>query len=162
MTEGTKQDATDLLLPSLLAMDVYHRDVAGGLYLEVDKRTTAIDTATPVDARANDVIGFYAKAYSVGDKIYISYRGTDDGSLVPGNLFGLPAAQTLASAAHAPLKDLYYGYPVAIGLLTSLGGSYENSQAIEAIKFYQKIRNSAGGKEIVVVGQSLGGGLELR
>jgi len=29
MTDGTKADATELLLPSLLAMDVYHRDVLG-------------------------------------------------------------------------------------------------------------------------------------
>ena len=45
-------DATELLLPSLLAMDVYHRDVAGGRFNEVDQNMTVIDTATPFGKQA--------------------------------------------------------------------------------------------------------------
>src|SRR5262249_41378090 len=130
-------DATELLLPSLLAMDVYHRDIAGGLYQELAQKETAIDTVTPFAAGRDDAIGFYAKAYSDGAKIYIVYRGTDDGSLIPKNI-ALEGLGTLTSTDHGPLKDLYFGYPTAIGLLTSLGLSYEQSQAIAAIKFYKQ------------------------
>jgi hypothetical protein len=34
-------------------MDVYHRDVAGGLFKEVDKKTEVTDTTTP-SGKAND------------------------------------------------------------------------------------------------------------
>src|ERR1700704_5029493 len=151
-------DATEFLLPSLLAMDVYHRDVAGGLFREVDQKTKLIDTATPFSQARDDAVGFFAKAYSDGNKIYIVYRGTDDGSLQPTNIL-TKGVETLTSPNHGPLKDLFYGYPAAIGLITSLGGSYEDSQAIKAIKFYKQIAAGGGDKEIVIVGQSLGGGL---
>jgi hypothetical protein len=32
MTDATKADANELLIPALLSMDVYHRDVAGGMF----------------------------------------------------------------------------------------------------------------------------------
>jgi hypothetical protein len=74
-------DASELLLPSLLGMDVYHRDQPGGLFSLVDS-LPQIDGANPF---ANDVdklkIGFFAKAYEKDGKTYIVYRGTDDGSL---------------------------------------------------------------------------------
>src|SRR5262245_4535556 len=107
-------DPKDLLLPALLAMDVYHRGPIGGMTNTLTDKETTIGNARPIDFDDRPDIGFYAKAYTDGSTIYISYRGTDDGSLVLlpapyGNLGDLPG--TLASGS--PLKDLYYGYPAA-------------------------------------------------
>jgi hypothetical protein len=87
--------ARELLLPALLAMDVYHRDEIGGLRFAtpnasgttVDNLEGSIDTATPITGDLGNsgvdksTIGFFAKTYTVGDKIYLVYRGTDDGAL---------------------------------------------------------------------------------
>jgi hypothetical protein len=73
-------DPSELLLPSLLGMDVYHRDVIGGLVSQVGG-LPFIDGATTVDVDYKSDIGFFAKAYVKDGKTYIVYRGTDDGSL---------------------------------------------------------------------------------
>jgi hypothetical protein len=155
MTIPPSSPPQDYLLPALLAMDVYHRDVKGGLSSQVDLLTTSIDSAQPFDQAVNRDTGFFAKAYTDGNTIYISYRGTDDGSLDVAHNAG-PIAQTLATGA--PLRDLNFGYTAAIGWLSGLhsNGAYDG-QVIEAIKFYQQVKAQAGGMPIVVVGQSLGG-----
>jgi len=180
MTAGTPEDAKNMLITALLAMDVYHRDVAGGLWKDVANRgaPTSIDDARYTgDDRQVDSIGFYARTYEMDGKLYVVYRGTDDGSLdVKKN--GRLQLQTLFTGKTRrkgdQLKDLNYGYPIGFGKLGPLhknGGSGFNSQAYEAIRYYQDVAsgdiakkfdadgNFVGYKEIVVVGQSLGGGL---
>lgn len=83
--------AQSMLLPALLAMDVYHRYVDGGLRPTLDpKRTEDPKKASlPLpdgvtsfgDVGDKPGIGFVAKAYEYKGTIYIAYRGTDDGSL---------------------------------------------------------------------------------
>ena len=123
MADATPQE---LLLPVLLAMDVYHRNVEGGLFELVDSKTTSIDGVTPFgDPSSDTTTGFFAKAYTDGSTIYISYRGTDDGSLLPTNI----AANGVS--ANGPLKDLFYGYPIAVGAYMAINGS--TSQAVQAV-----------------------------
>lgn len=75
--------ATELLLPALLAMDVYHRDVEGALFPLVNG-TPLPDGVTPFGETANKTeVGFVAKAYEYKNTIYIAYRGADDGSPSP-------------------------------------------------------------------------------
>lgn len=72
-------DLKQLLLTELLAMDVYHRDVEGGLVSLVGG-LPQIDGAVPVAVREDNPlkpIGFYAKAYQKDGTTYIVYRGTD-------------------------------------------------------------------------------------
>lgn len=71
-------NAVALLLPALLSMDVYHRDVDGGLHSIVDNLGTSLDDVTPTTISAPSTIGFFAKAYQQGGTTYIVYRGTDD------------------------------------------------------------------------------------
>jgi hypothetical protein len=79
---SAEYSATELLLPSLLAMDVYHRDQFGGLKKFVDG-LPQIDGASSPDIDVDKLdIGFFAKAYVKDGKTYIVYRGTDDGSLL--------------------------------------------------------------------------------
>ena len=81
----TTSVAGKLLLPVLLAMDVYHRDLKGGILPVMDGKETSIDQVAPLTGslakREIPRIGFFAKTYSQGNTIYIVYRGTDDGSL---------------------------------------------------------------------------------
>jgi hypothetical protein len=139
MTEATDQ-ARALLLPALLAMDVYHRDEIGGLLNAtpnasdtiVNDLERSIDTATPL-GNSNPTfgktghIGFFAKTYTVGDKIYLVYRGTDDGSLdVLNNPRQIGSTLVSEFTGATPIvPDLYYGYPMAIGALSSLNIAYE-------------------------------------
>jgi fermentation-respiration switch protein FrsA (DUF1100 family) len=173
---AAREAARALLLPALLAMDVYHRDEIGGLNkatpnasgTTVDNLERSIDTAAPLtgplaNKGVGSTIGFFAKSYTVGDKIYIVYRGTDDGSLdVTVNANEI--RDTLVGGTPV-LKDLYYGYPIAVGALSSRDLSDAasptgfNSQGIEAIRYYKQVRDANPNKEIVVVGQSLGGAL---
>jgi fermentation-respiration switch protein FrsA (DUF1100 family) len=179
MTSATDA-ARELLLPALLAMDVYHRDEIGGLLnakpnasnTTVNNLERSIDTASPMTGLYGNSgvdsspIGFFAKSYTVGDKIYIVYRGTDDGSLDVLNNFPQVRSTVGNMLGGTPaLPDLFYGYPMAIGLLSSLNLSDiasptgYNSQAIEAVRYYKQVRDANPTKEIVVVGQSLGGAL---
>ena len=105
---------TALLLPSLLAMDVYDRDQDGGLHKVVDQKALP-DGVSSLDKKEVPAIGFFAKAYKAKDgALYISYRGTDDGSL-DINSTGL---------AGGAFIDLKYGYPLTPGILrTVYGGS---------------------------------------
>jgi hypothetical protein len=103
ITEVAMTDANELLLPALLAMDVYHRDVEGGLYEQVKPLEPSIDGANPFDFKYVEAIGFFAKAYEKDGTIYIAYRGTDDGSLdVQGNT----SKVLLTIATGSGLKDL--------------------------------------------------------
>jgi hypothetical protein len=43
--------ANELLLPALLAADVYHRDIIGGLKTTLNGKTTSIDGVTPLAAK---------------------------------------------------------------------------------------------------------------
>jgi hypothetical protein len=172
--------ARELLLPALLAMDVYHRDAIGGLLnatpnasgTKVDDLGKSIDTATPMSGELGNsgefsTIGFFAKSYTVGDKIYIVYRGTDDGALdVLNNPRQIGSTLVSEFTGATPIvPDLYYGYPMAIGALSSLNiadassPTGYNSQAIQAVRYYKQVRDANPNKEIVIVGQSLGGGL---
>jgi hypothetical protein len=90
--------ANDLLLPALLAMDVYHRDKPGGLYEQVKPLEPSIDGANPFDFKFVEAIGFFAKAYEKDGTIYIAYRGTDDGSLDVANNAG-KITQTIVTGA---------------------------------------------------------------
>ncbi len=60
-------DANEFLIPALLSMDVYHRDLEGGLFSIVNDLPTSIDDVTPIGGddgkRVNAGIGFFAKAY---------------------------------------------------------------------------------------------------
>lgn len=151
MTNATPQE---LLLSALLSMDVYHRDVVGGLIdlvKSVDNANGALDDVTPLETsrlQLSESIGFFAKAYEANGKIYIAYRGTDDGSLAPENIASSVFNGTFG--ADGPLKDLYYGYPLAIGSLGNLGqvtgGFSYKSEAIEAIRFYKQIRERVAGR----------------
>ncbi len=73
--------ATQLLLPALLAMDVYHRDVEEVLFDLVNGLPLPDGVKPFGDVRKDLDIGFVAKAYEYKGTIYIAYRGTDDGSL---------------------------------------------------------------------------------
>jgi hypothetical protein len=134
MTEPADQ-ARALLLPALLAMDVYHRDEKGGLRIatpnagniEVRNLESSLDTATPLGASPltsgfTGDIGFFAKTYTVDGKIYLVYRGTDDGSLdVLNNPRQIGSTLVSEFTGATPIvPDLYYGYPMAIGALSSL------------------------------------------
>jgi hypothetical protein len=179
MTESADQ-AKSLLLPALLAMDVYHRDEKGGLRfatpnagnIQVNNLERSLDTATPLgksDLTSGEPgdIGFFAKTYTVGDKIYLVYCGTDDGSLdVLNNPRQIGSTLVSEFTGATPIvPDLYYGYPMAIGALSSLNiadassPTGYNSQAIQAVRYYKQVRDANPNKEIVIVGQSLGGGL---
>jgi hypothetical protein len=78
---SAEYSATELLLPSLLGMDVYHRNVMGGLVSQVGS-LPQIDGATSTRTDFQPNIGFFAKAYEKDGTTYIVYRGTDDGSLL--------------------------------------------------------------------------------
>ncbi|MCB1527139.1 MAG: hypothetical protein KDJ45_05470 [Hyphomicrobiaceae bacterium] len=158
-------DLKQLLLTELLAMDVYHRGRPGGL-VELVGGLPQLDGVVEVVGGESDptnAIGFFAKAYQKDGMTYIVYRGTDDGSLDVINNFGsITASLSNAGAGH---PDLYYGYPVAICSLSSVATAFDpsavpdyNSHLIEAVKFYYEIKKSTSGP-IVLVGQSLGGGL---
>jgi hypothetical protein len=111
-------DPNELLLPSLLAMDVYHRDVRGGLSSKVDN-LPYIDGAQPFsDFDEKKDIGFFAKAYVKDGTTYIAYRGTDDGSLNFGTNYAKIASQLSTPGGDAPFRDLYYGYTGAVGSLS--------------------------------------------
>jgi hypothetical protein len=178
MTSATDA-ARELLLPALLAMDVYHRDESGGLRAatpnasdtKINDLERSIDTATPLagplgNSGLGSLIGFFAKTYTVGDKIYIVYRGTDDGSLdVLNNLPQVTSTLGNMLGGTPALPDLFYGYPMAIGMLSSLNlsdiasSTGYNSQAIAAVRYYKQVRDANPDNQIVVVGQSLGGAL---
>jgi hypothetical protein len=168
--------ARELLLPALLAMDVYHRNERGGLRLAtpnasgttIDNLERSIDTATPLGFEGvGSTIGFFAKTYTVGNQIYLVYRGTDDGSLdVLNNPREIGSTLVSEFTGATPIvPDLYYGYPMAIGALSSLNiadassPTGYNSQAIQAVRYYKQVRDANPNKEIVIVGQSLGGAL---
>ncbi len=95
-------DLKQLLLTELLAMDVYHRDVEGGLVSLVGG-LPQIDGVVPIAVRKDNPlnpIGFFAKAYQKDGTTYIVYRGTDDGSLdVIGNLGSISASLLNAGIA---------------------------------------------------------------
>jgi hypothetical protein len=112
-----RYDPNVLLLPSLLGMDVYHRDQKGGLFTQVGG-LPSIDGASYVDIDVKPKIGFFAKAYEKDGKTYIVYRGTDDGSLDFGTNYAKIASQLSTPGGDAPFRDLYYGYTGAVGSLS--------------------------------------------
>jgi hypothetical protein len=155
----TTNDAGKLLLPALLAMDVYHQDVKGGIKPETDGKTKSIDSVNPLGpVKVVDEIGFVAKTYSVGNTVYLVYRGTDDGALdVLNNPRQIGSTLVSEFTGATPIvPDLYYGYPMAIGALSSLNiadaGSPTgyNSQAIQAVRYYKQVRDANPNKEIVI------------
>jgi hypothetical protein len=77
----------DYLLPALLAMDVYHRDVIGGLSSQLTDLTTSIDTTQPLDQDQNEAIGFFAKETIVGrmidPEVLAKLRGAEQASSAP-------------------------------------------------------------------------------
>jgi hypothetical protein len=124
------------LLNALLAMDVYHRGVAGGLFGLVPD--TQIDDTVRGDASptVDTAIGFFAQSYMLNGHTIIAYRGTDDGG----------GTGTL---------DRTYGYPIALG-------GFQAAQATAAVAFYRSFLTAGAsplGSDIIVTGQSLGGGL---
>lgn len=114
------------LLQAILAMDSYNRD-EGGLKLE----KKSIGPYNYIDSI--EVGAFAATAYSDGETIVISYRGTDDNRVLVES------------------SDVWSGWVAGAGTTTV-------SQVTQAIDFYKKIRDAKPGKEIVLTGHSLGGG----
>lgn len=126
------------LLYALLSMDVYHRGVAGGLLGVVPD--TQIDSTTRSAPTSDKTIGFFAQSYTYNGATIIVYRGTDDGSI-----------NFLENGLE---PDSINGYSLSIGLSS-------NPQARAAIEFYQTFSgtDSPATANIILVGQSLGGGL---
>ena len=115
-----------LLDYALFAMDVYRR--GPGQNLPTVPGVTKFNDATII-AQDGSLTGFYSVAYDVGDKIVISYRGTD-----------------------SILNDGPTGWLGAVGL-------WYAPQNLQAISFYHQIRDLKLDKPIMLTGHSLGGGL---
>jgi hypothetical protein len=114
---SAEYSANELLLPELLAMDVYHRNEIGGLKKFVNG-LPLIDGATSTRTDYREDIGFFAKAYEKDGTTYIVYRGTDDGSLDFGTNYAKIASQLSTPGGDTPFRDLYYGYTGAVGSLS--------------------------------------------
>ena len=129
------------LMKAILAMDAYNRGYNAGIKFGTDpNNSTAIDGVTQVgnavvyqsaNSSAAQDISFYAIAYEYGGKTVISYRGTDDFSLLGG--------------------DPYYGWGVGLG-------SAAGPQALMAFDFYNVVK-ACTACDISLTGHSMGGGL---
>jgi RTX toxin acyltransferase family len=81
MTIPPSSPPQDYLLPALLAMDVYHRDVIGGLSSQLTDLTTSIDTTHPLDKDKNEAIGFFAKETIAGIAIWATVSDAVDAKI---------------------------------------------------------------------------------
>jgi hypothetical protein len=81
MTIPPSSPPQDYLLPALLAMDVYHRDVIGGLSSQLTDLTTSIDTTQPLDKDKNEAIGFFAKDTIAGIAIWATVSDAVDAKI---------------------------------------------------------------------------------
>jgi RTX calcium-binding nonapeptide repeat (4 copies) len=127
------------LLYAILSMDAYHQGAPGGLRDLLLQYPSEIDDTIRSTPRADNAIGFSAQSYTRGGETIIVYRGTDDGGTAPP--FVTP--------------DTLNGYSIAFG-------ASSNPQAEAAIAFYKSFLNGANPVDpasVILVGQSLGGGL---
>ena len=83
------------LLNALLAMDVYHRGVPGGLFLLVPDTQIDDTIRGKQSPDADNAIGFFAQSYTFNGQTIIAYRGTDAGA-------NTNAPLTATSACHSP------------------------------------------------------------
>ncbi len=108
------------LMYAILAMDAYNQGYKPGIAHDETQIGTATKTtdstlvfkdpnADPNDLTPDEVVDFYAAAYSYNGQTVISYRGTDD-----------------------PLPDVNYGYSLGMGLP---GGA----QDAMALQFYKQV-----------------------
>ncbi len=126
---------SEILLQSILAMDSYNR-MTGGL-----KIADNLGIGSYRIVNSTEVNAFAAVAYQLGNgnpgdsgPIVISFRGTDN------------------TDAYGKVSDIWSGWLAGVG-------DSRGSQIRQAIDFYKKIRDANPGKEIVLTGHSLGGGL---
>lgn len=127
------------LFHAILAMDSYNRGYGAKLTGLSDAIGTKLGNATVIGSAgdaAAQADGFYAIAYELNGQKIISYRGTDDTSV-------------LSSAS-----DLWNGWVQGAGVISS--------QSEDAIQFYERIAGKSVFEQnpgVVTTGHSLGGGL---
>ncbi|BAI95442.1 hypothetical protein Sj15T_32430 [Sphingobium sp. TA15] len=128
------------LFLSILAMDAYNRGPGGHrIALNTVNGITQIGDAVILGTSdPNDEVstGFSAVSYSYNGDIIISYRGTDD-----TNIFD-------------PSSDIWNGW--------SIGAGFIGNQAEQALDYYTEVTglsSTATASNVVLTGQSLGGGL---
>ena len=127
------------LFHAILAMDAYNRGYGAALPGLSDVIGTKLGNATVIGAAGDSLAqshGFYAIAYESNGKKIISYRGTDDPSILSTS------------------SDLWNGWVQGAGIIST--------QSEDAIRFYERIAGQSVFKlnqNIVTTGHSLGGGL---
>lgn len=127
------------LLYAVLAMDAYNRGYDAKLTGLSDAVGSQIGNATVIGSASGanaQEHGFYAIAYELDGKKIISYRGTDDTSLLSTS------------------SDLWNGWVQGAGIIST--------QSEDAIRFYEEIAGQSafkGTSNVVTTGHSLGGGL---
>ncbi|MGJ8573381.1 MAG: calcium-binding protein [Hoeflea sp.] len=135
------------LFMAILSMDSYNRGYQSGLGgidgLGSDVGTklgnaSVLYASDSSEGSAERAAGFYAVAYQWNGDTVISYRGTDDDSIL-GNPWTSPS-------------DVYNGWPLG-------GGDYTASQAQLATDFLAATTNQVTSGSVVLTGHSLGGGL---
>ena len=119
----------DLYL-AILSMDAYNQGYGAGINTGASQIGNAVKLSESDIRPESDAVAasFYAVAYS--DPTYgtiISYRGTDQGELVP------------------------------VDLAISYGGSYNQAQIALAQKYFDAVDGSDGTSAILLTGHSLGG-----
>jgi Ca2+-binding RTX toxin-like protein len=135
----------DDLMRAILAMDSYNQGYRPGLTgvgTQIGSATVSTDSTAKLGLGATQSVGFYAVAYQLNGQTVIAYRGTDI----------LPGRNGAAIFDSASWQDF------AAWSLT-FGNDYSAAQALLAQSFYDQVRNSAPGQQIVTTGHSLGGAL---
>jgi hypothetical protein len=135
----------DDLMRAILAMDSYNQGYRPGLTgvgTQIGSATVSTDSTAKLGLDATQPVGFYAVAYQLNGQTVIAYRGTDI----------LPGRNGTAIFDSASWQD------VGAWSLT-FANNYSAAQAVLAQSFYDQVRNSAPGQQIVTTGQSLGGAL---
>jgi hypothetical protein len=171
-------DLTDLLLASALCEEIYRRDTREqslGQSLTPDYKPDGFQsfvsgvveavvvrggiTGLSEDNRYyyyNDATGFVGRVVEANGKIFVVLRGTDLSSEFSDALSAMfadtPAPVNPAGDNTVDNADWYQHYQMGHATL-------EPSQLDDALKLLDAAKGIADGREIIVTGQSLGGGL---
>lgn len=132
---------SDTLFSAVLALDAYNRGYGAEIPGLSDAPGTGIGNAVVLASEGGEsaqAVGFYAIAYTWGERTVISYRGTDNLNVLNG------------------ANDIFNGWVMGAGLASR--------QAPFAEQFYQRITAQTGPfgnapADLLLTGHSLGGGL---